>query len=85
MDNEGSEHDGDARLCRGAGIERVRLTRCSHGCFHLYLGAQTLHLNVRDLMLMGQAINRWVHAHPEALHELDPATWQALDDMIHFE
>ncbi len=68
--------------CGGNTIERVRLSRCDHGVFHLYLGGQTLHLTARELLMIGQVISRWVHTHSDLLSELDSAMWRELNQNI---
>jgi hypothetical protein len=36
----------------------VKLTRCPHGCFHLFMGKQTLHLTPAELLAVACEINR---------------------------
>lgn len=63
-------------------MEKLRLTRCCHGAFHMYLGSQTLHLCTRDLLMIARAINRLVEHHPAVLNELDTDQWAELDRRI---
>jgi hypothetical protein len=68
----------------GTSIERVKLVRCPHGKFHLNLGGMSLHLSTRELLLIGQAVNRWIQHHPETLTRLDEEDWHELDRRIWF-
>lgn len=66
----------------GSPIGRVRLTRCQHETYRLNLENMTLHLTAREMLMIGQAINRWVQAHPQVLAALDEGDWNDMQRNI---
>ena len=63
----------------GEPIETARVARCQHGCFHLTLGRQTLHLTTPELLMLAQSINRYVHRNPAVLSEVDEDEWRRIE------
>ncbi|MBI1368064.1 MAG: hypothetical protein GC162_05360 [Planctomycetes bacterium] len=55
----------------GPELTNVKITRCVHGHYHVYLGKQTLHLSVRELLLLACELNR-VLGVVEACDENEP-------------
>lgn len=69
----------------GDSFERICLTQCGHGMFHLHVGAATVHLRPSELAMVGQVINRVVHKHPGMLKSLSKSDWDSVSGRISFE
>jgi|GEM_PF-6137340 len=51
--------------------ECVKLYHCpNHDNFHLWLNKSTIHITPRELFLLGAAINRWWHEHPDQVDRI---------------
>jgi len=60
-------------MCQsGPEFTDVVLTRCHHGCFHLFMGKQTLHLTPNELIAMAREISRGLDVLDHEQHPIAP-------------
>ncbi|QNN21374.1 hypothetical protein HED60_03505 [Planctomycetales bacterium ZRK34] len=46
-------------MCQmGPEFTDVKLTRCQHGCFHLFMGKTTIHMTPAELLAVACEVNR---------------------------
>ncbi len=57
-------------MCLEANAPTIRLGRCSHGSYHLAVGATTLHLSEDELSSISRAINELAARQPTLLGKM---------------